>query len=282
MRSKKAEPGRPSLHQTFASGGRPFLPPRATPLRFFRRAFLQKKAAPPHLCSCALPPPYNSVPPVAEAIRARQCPFLSLARSRGIRRRNGRGGGCRIHTFAPPVWRDHAAQPFFAAVHLQVFRQAFLQKGRYLPRRSARAGLPPSASAAHLTPSVPATSLLFCPPAGRSSPPGRNRTRRTDFPQVPTRAVGTRIFCTLPALPRGGFCPAAYAGFSPGLFAKRPSSPRAAPTAGLAQQNRHNRKKAASVPETAFSGAKIPRSRIKVRSAGSRRQSVSASPPTHR
>ena len=167
MRSKKAGPGRPSLHQTFASGGRPFLPPRATPLRFFRQAFLQKRPSPraaapflprgyiplhpPHLCSCALPPPYNSVPPVAEAIRARQCPFLSLALSRGIRRRNGRGGGCRIHTFAPPVWRDHAAQPFSAAAHLQVFRQAFLQKGRYLPRRSARASLPPSASAAHLT-----------------------------------------------------------------------------------------------------------------------------------
>ena len=204
MRSKKAGPGRPSLHQTFASGGRPFLPPRATPLRFFRQAFLQKKAVTPRRSALSAAWIY---------------PFASPAPL--------------LLCFAAPVQER-------------------------------------------------ATCCRSHPRAGRSSPPGRNRTRRTDFPQVPTRAVGTRIFCTLPALPRGGFCPAAYAGFSPGLFAKRPSSPRAAPTAGLAQQNRDNRKKAASVPETAFSGAKIPRSRIKVRSAGSRRQSVSASPPTHR
>ena len=38
---------------------------------------------------------------------------------------------------------------------------------------------------------------------------------------MPTRAVGTRIFCPLFALPRG-VLPAAYAGFSRGLFAKRP------------------------------------------------------------
>ena len=233
MRSKKAGPGRPSLHQTFASGGRPFLPPRATPLRFFRQAFLQKRPSPraaapflphgyiplhpPHLCSCALPLPYNSVPPVAEAIRARQCPFLSLALSRGIRRRNGRGGGCRIHTFAPPRVARSCRPAFF--------------------RRRAFAGFSPGLFA----------KRPLSPAPQRPCRPSSFRFRRApDDPPVPATSV---LFC---------------------------------PPAGLAQQNRHNRKKAASVPETAFSGAKIPRSRIKVRSAGSRRQSVSASPPTHR
>ena len=151
MRSKKAEPGRPSLHQTFASGGRPFLPPRATPLRFFRRAFLQKRPSPrtsaPVLCrprtiACHL------LPKPSARGSAPSCLLHDPAASAA-----GTGGAAdAVSTLLhPPVWRDHAARPFSAAAHLQVFRQAFLQKGRYLPRRSARASLPPSASAAHLT-----------------------------------------------------------------------------------------------------------------------------------
>ncbi len=82
-------------------------------MQVFRQAFLQKGRYPPSRRSlCALPPPYNSTPPVAEAIRARQRSCPPLAASRGIRRRNGRGGGCRIRTFAPPVWRKSCRAAF--------------------------------------------------------------------------------------------------------------------------------------------------------------------------
>ena len=79
-------------------------------------------------------------------------------------------------------------------------------------------------------PPAPATAVLFLP-AGCSFPPGRNRTRRTGSPASAHSRGKNRIFCTLSRRARDCIFPstrrAAYAGFSPGLFAKRPS-PRAA------------------------------------------------------
>ena len=49
----------------------------------------------------------------------------------GIRRRNGRGVGCR--TDRGPVWRESCYPTFAAARLMQVFRQAFLQKGCPFP-----------------------------------------------------------------------------------------------------------------------------------------------------
>ena len=62
-------------------------------------------------------------------------PYLLLP-FRGIRRRNGRGVGCR--TDRGPVWRESCYPTFAAARLMQVFRQAFLQKGRQPAPRPLR------------------------------------------------------------------------------------------------------------------------------------------------
>ena len=83
-------------------------------------------------------------------------PYLLLP-FRGIRRRNGRGVGCR--TDRGPVWRESCYPTFAAARLMQVFRQAFLQKGRSFP-------LHPLLSVAYIT----AAPFWLCISHGRLLP----------------------------------------------------------------------------------------------------------------
>ena len=71
-----------------------------------------------------------------------------LALSGGTRRPARSGGGCRIFSLAQPVWHESCASGRFpAAAAMQIFRQAFLQKGRQpAPQRTVCIRIPGAAA----------------------------------------------------------------------------------------------------------------------------------------
>ena len=129
---------------------------------------------------------------------------LHSAPSCGIRRPARSGGGCRLFAPAPPVWHESCASGRFpAAAAMQIFRQAFLQKGRQ-PARQRTVPIPPRA-AAHRIASV-------SPAPQRAVPisPRRGARPATIIPapdnlclaRRPDRGGGTRYVVA----PRSGLC----------------------------------------------------------------------------
>ena len=179
--------------------------PAAAAMQIFRQAFLQKgrqpapqrtvshpspRAAahrtdptapwrPPrnHYSSAGQPLPRPAPAPWWRGTRLCCRPTLRSphpAPSCGTRRPARSGGGCRIFSLAQPVWHESCASGRFpTAAAMQIFRQAFLQKGRCsapqrtvcirIPGAAARriASVPPRGSAPYRSPL--AAALLSAP-----------------------------------------------------------------------------------------------------------------------